>query len=365
MVKIGPESNEYSVPKQPQSTAVEQKQEIKVWAAFQDSDGIVDTNDVEYTKDAQNSGAIANFLNNNVGKKWTNELVNKVNNMVTDFNNSKSERNGEDLSSDSFDDFRNQANSEFDSFREQVHRDFDDFKNNTKDDFEAFKKDSMAQQASIAEDSNANTGKSLKVHSPEHARKAGDTWAELNEDGSTTIHTRGKADVVVPAESTEVKQVAKTDQAAKTNQAEQSRKMENPQKLAKNGVYGKYEIISKGNGSYQVNNDAMVSVLDNKNAQKFMEGSEELYGTSKSKIKRLDNGKFEYRGIVAGTYNILKMIIINKSQQIALNTEIYKDLSRRQASGETLNEGEIQFMNDLSKSVEKYGFKLDKNGDIQ
>ena len=359
MVKIGPESNEYSVPQKQQTTAVEQKQEVKVWAAFQDSDGIVDANDVEYTKDAQHSGAIANFLSNNVGKKWTNELVNKVNNMVTDFNNSKSEHSGEELSTDNFNDFRNQANSEFDSFREQVHSDFDDFKNNTKDDFETFKKDSIAQQASIADDNNANTGEALKVYSPEHARKAGDTWAELNEDGSTTIHTRGKADVVVPAESAEVKQVAKT------NQVEQSRKMENAQKLAQNGVYGKYEIVSKGNGSYKINNEAIVSVLDNKNAQKFMEGSEELYGTSKSKIKRLDNGKFEYRGIVAGTYNVLKMVIINKSQQIALNTEIYKDLARRKASGETLNEGEIQFMNDLPKSIEKYGFKLDENGDIQ
>ncbi len=63
-----------------------------IWAAFNDTDKIVDMNDVLYSSDNVNSKTIQNFLNRYSGKEYTKEIMNELNQLIQDFNNANNSK---------------------------------------------------------------------------------------------------------------------------------------------------------------------------------------------------------------------------------------------------------------------------------
>jgi len=63
-----------------------------IWAAFNDTDKIVDMNDVLYSSADVNSEKIQNFLKKYLGKEYTEKITNKLNQLIQNFNNANNTR---------------------------------------------------------------------------------------------------------------------------------------------------------------------------------------------------------------------------------------------------------------------------------
>jgi len=77
------------------------------------------------------------------------------------------------------------------------------------------------------------------------------------------------------------------------------------------------------------------------------------------------DGRYSFRGISAGTYNILSHEVETSAGRLAAETAIYNELLDKQSQGTTLTVTEEFFMATYLNSLEEYGLQRNANGELE
>ena len=137
----------------------------------------------------------------------------------------------------------------------------------------------------------------------------------------------------------------------------------NSRKITGQGVSGSYQLSDDDKGGSELTMNLNVVGYKNQAVNAFKNGLVDDFGIFK--IKPDKNKQYNFRGVKAGTANVLQAVVNNKAQQVAMQTAIYKDLQERKASGETLSSGELKFIQDYNKLLNQSGLKINEQGDLE
>lgn len=339
-------------PKEPKREILANSEDIannsSIWAEFNDSDNKVDISDVKYNQNKK-SFAIKNFLVKHNGETWTNALKNEAKQLIERFN---LECEGDELG-DNANDFR----TSFDNFKNSIKNKFDNFKSGNK---------------------------------KETAPKTGTTIAVLNDDGTTIEIDKqnnsitnyaedgsiiGKRVMTAEEQAFSVNDLIGNLQSAKTETVKTTSVVLNQPQVAEDnnnvakrkiqgeGIVGIYQFEEKDDGGYSIRTDFVINSYKNQASIAYKKGLENDFGFSN--IKPDKDGYFRFRGLVAGSYNALKMVVKQKAQQISGYTAIYNDLHTKQTNGEKLTTGEQKFMQDFNNMLNTSGLKINDNGELE
>lgn len=308
-----------------ENTNFEEKSEDNnsIWAKFNDNDNIVDLSDVSYVahnNKLKSSSSIKAFLERHQGEAWTEILRNEIKQLIACFN------------------------------------------------LECEKTESKDENNPL-----------YVFTTKTETRKTGEVVGIMNDDGTSyginikdgvitkysesgTILEQRKISAEESSLSTQELINKLRSESNKTQVPDQKVATEN-RKITGQGISGSYQLSDDGKGGYKLTMNLNIVGYKNQAVKAFKNGLIDDIGMLK--IKPDENDQYNFRGVKSRNPNVLRIAVNNKAQQIACQTAIYKDLQERKTNGETLNTGELKFMQDYNTLLKQSNLKLNEQGDLE